>query len=414
MRPQGWLRPESLGPPSTRVNGVAPLAGQGLQCAAMSELDPDRLLALLRDPNVESAEIAAETGVERQAVGRAARLVTTIARVQAEDVATLPAALAVAVLRAAAGAGRLDLVAALSASTDKEVAKEAKRQLHLLKVRGVAVPEAPRPPALTPAPAPAEPPPAAYASTLDGLGERAVWLPRNLPGRGVEVAQAVASDERGLLELQFGALGRKEWRAFVKGLLARGAEMGVAELPRERAHAIIAAARALNGAAGTRVPDGADHWLAQLGPAPALHPPGADLPPIGDEEDAAALARSAALHDLPLLKGWLAEEPFLREVAKALDEAEASPLALDADQKRERLSGVMRAAVDGYFTPARRERLSGRLLDVAEHLWRTGAAEPARAAAAAARALAAGAPAAAIPFAARLVEKAFPLDAPRV
>jgi hypothetical protein len=278
----------------------------------------------------------------------------------------------------------------------------------------VAVPEAPRPAAPAPALAPAEPPPSAYASSLDGLGERAVWLPRNLPGRGVEVAQAVVSDERGLLELQVGALGRKEWRTFVKGLLERGAEMGVAEVPRQRAHALIAGARALNGGAGTRVPDGADHWLAQLGPVAPQPPPGADLPPLPEAEAEAALARSGALHDLPLLKGWLAEEPFLREVARSLDEAEASPLALDEGQRRERLEALVREAVTAYFTPARRQRLAGRLLDVAEHLWRSGAGEHAQAAAAAARALAAGDPAGGIPFAARLVEKALPLDARRV
>ncbi len=31
----------------------------------MPEIDPDRLLSLLRDPNVESAEIAAAAGVPR-------------------------------------------------------------------------------------------------------------------------------------------------------------------------------------------------------------------------------------------------------------------------------------------------------------------------------------------------------------
>lgn len=380
----------------------------------MPEIDPDRLLALLRDPNVESAEVAALAGVPRDAVGRAARLVTTIARAEPAEAGALPAPLAAAVLRAAAGAGRLDLVAALAASGEKEVAKEAKRQLHLLKVRGVSVPEPARAPAVPPPPAPAEPPPAAYASTVDGLGERAVWLPRNLPGRGIDVAQAVLSDERGLLELQLGALGRKEWRAFVKGLLERGAAMGVAEIPPERAHALIAAARALNGPAGTRVPDGADHWLSRLGPAEPLPAPGAAVPPLGPEEEAAALARSGGLHDLPLLKGWLAEEPFLREVAKALDEAEASPLELDPAQRRERLAGIVRDAVDRYYTPARRALLARRLLEVADHLWRAGDGAQAHAAAAAARALTAGAPAAAIPFAVRLVEKALPLDGPRV
>lgn len=380
----------------------------------MPETDPDRLLALLRDPNVESAEIAARVGVPRQDVALAARLVTTIARMKPEEVGPLPAPLAAAVLRAAVGAGRLDVVAALAAASDKEVAKEAKRQLHHLKVRGVAVPAPARPAAPPPAPAPTEPPPAAYASTVDGLGERAVWLPRSVPGRGIEVAQAVLSDERGLLELQVGLLGRKEWRQFVKGLTERGAELGVAERSREQAHALIVATRALNGPAGTRVPEGADLWLSQLGPVPPVPPPGTSLPALDEAAEGAALARSGGLLELPLFKGWLAEEPFLRETSRALEEAEASPLALDASQRQARVDGIRQAALEGYYTPVRRARLSARLLDVAEHLQAAGAADHAAAAAAAARALRAGAAAAAIPFAARLVEKSFPPQARRV
>ena len=40
----------------------------------MTTSDPDRLLAMLRDPNVETQEIAAATGAPREEVGRAARL----------------------------------------------------------------------------------------------------------------------------------------------------------------------------------------------------------------------------------------------------------------------------------------------------------------------------------------------------
>ena len=215
-----------------------------------------------------------------------------------------------------------------------------------------------------------------------------------MPGRGVEVAQAVCSDQRGLVELHLGLVGRKEWRAFVKGLLERGAAMGVAELAWGEAHARIAAARALNERSGQRVPDGADQWLGQLGAPPPLADPAAALPPLDAEAERAALAASAALHDLPLLRGWLGEEPFLREVAAALDEVEKSPLALDAGQKAERLRAVVQEAVERYYTPERRARLASRLLEVAAWFARTGHADPSAQAAAAARALARRRPAA--------------------
>jgi len=375
----------------------------------MAALDPDRLLALLRDPNVESGEIAAATGASREEAGRAARLVLAIARARPEEAATLPAPLAAAVLRAAEASSRLDLISAMAARPEKAVAKEAKRVLHLLKVRGVQVPEAPRPPPPVAAPLP-EPPPPCYASTVDGQGERALWLTRTVPGRGLEVAQAVLSDERGLLELQVGVLGRKEWRGFVKGLLERGAAMGVAELDRGRGLALVAAARARNEVSGARAPDGADHWLAQQGPPPPLPPPGASLPALLPGEAAAALAASADLHALPLLEGWLADEPFLREVAAALDGAGRAPEAGAPEDRRARERALLDDAVARYLTPGRRERLGTRLLEVAEHLHAAGDAAHARQAAAAAAALAADRPCAEIPFARRLVEKAFHLD----
>ena len=375
----------------------------------MNPIDPPKLLAMLRDSNVESATIAEAAGVPREEAGRAARLLLTMSRAKVEEIASLPAPLAAAVLLAAALADRVDLVAGLAAREEKELSKEAKRHLHRLKLRGLAIPEAPAPaPALTPPP---EPPPVAYGSIFDGHGERAVWLPRAIPGRGLEVAQGVCSDGRGLVELHLGLVGRKEWRAFVKGLLDRGASMGVSELAWGEAHARLVAARAINERSGQRVPDGADQWLGQLGAPPPLADPAASLPALDPEAERVALAASASLHDHPLLRSWLAEEPFLRGVAARLDEVEKSPDALDPARKQARLRAIVDEAIDGYFTPERRARLAERLLDVASSLLGASQLDRSAQAAAASRALAAGIPARQLPFAARLVEKAFKVGA---
>jgi hypothetical protein len=378
----------------------------------MPPIDVDRLLALLRDPNVESQEIARRAGVPREEAGRAARIVLGLARARAEDAVTLSPPLAAAVARAALAGEQAGLLAALAGHASREVAKEARRGLHLLRARGLAVPEPARPAPLSPpAPAP-EPPLAAYASAIDGHGERAVWLPRVVPGRGVEVGQAVISDERGLVDLQVALVGRKEWRALVRDLVERGASMGVGEVDGGLARAWVAAARARNEEARVGVPEGADRWLAQLGPAGPPPDPAGRFPALPEEEEREALAASGGLHDLPLLRGWLPEEDFLREVARQLDEVAVSPLYLDEGQRREQAGRIVSQAVERYLPEGpRRARLSGRLFAVAEHLERTGDAAGARAAAAAARALAAGAPPLAIPFARRLLEKAL-LPAP--
>src|SRR6266511_948286 len=213
----------------------------------MTELHTDRVLEMLRDPNVESRDVAVAAGVSREEAARAARLVLDIAKAKPEEATTLPAPLALAAARAAFAAGRADLLAALAGHSAKDVAKEAKRGLHLMRSRGVAVREPPR----------------------------AAWLPRVIPGKGVEIAQAVLSDVHGLLELQVGVIGRKEWRALVKGLVEKGAAMGVGEIDRARAASLVAAARAQNDRSGRRVPEGADLWLAQLGPAAPVAEPAA-------------------------------------------------------------------------------------------------------------------------------------------
>jgi hypothetical protein len=373
----------------------------------MPGLDLDRLLGLLGDPEVESLTIATLAGVPREEAGRAARLLSGLARARPEDVLTLPGPLAAALGRAAAAAGRADLLAALAGHPGKEVVKEAKRGLHLLRTRGVSVPELPAPPAPAPAPAPAEPPLPAFASAPDGRGERAVWMARNVPGKGIEICQAVISDERGLVEAHVGLLGRKEWRAFAGSLVERGAAMAVAEVPAARAHALVADARALNETTGERVPEGADLWLARLGPLARAEPepePG----PLPPGEEAEALLASADLHQLPLLRGWLADEAHLRATAARLDEVAASPLYLDERQRAEQAARVVAEAVESWLDPGRRALLARRLHAVARHLLDRNQPGHARAAAAAARALAAGTPGREIPFARLLLEKAFP------
>lgn len=376
----------------------------------MPDVDLDALLALLRDPNTETRQIAEVAGCPREEAGRASRLLLGLARARPDEVLSLPALPAAAIARAALAAGRVELLVALAGHPAKEAAKEAKRGLHVLRSRGMDVPEPSRPQAVPSAQA--EPPLSAYASAIDGHGERAVWLPRVVAGKGVEIAQAVLSDERGFLELQLAVVGRREWRVFARGLLERGTAMAVAEVPPALAHAMIAAARATNEAGGHLVPPGADRWLEQLGPAPALPDASADFPPLPEEEERDAVGESGRLHDLPLLRGWLADEPLLRGVAATLDEIAVSKAYADDAQRLTQMTRVISDAVATWFDAPRIERFAGRLFETAAHLLRAGDAAHARLAAAAARALRRGVPPHEVPVARLCVQKAFPAATP--
>jgi hypothetical protein len=369
--------------------------------------DPDALLALLRDPNRETQEIVAAAGVPREDAARASRLVLGISKAKADGVLTLPPPLALAVLRAAAAAGRADILAAAGAHPSKGVSKEAKRALYLLKSRGVSVPEVQRPLASPPPPSP-EPAVPCYCSAIDGQGECALWLARVVPGKGVEVAQAVVSDQMGLLELHIGMLGRKEYRTLCRDLLERGRDMAVAEIGREEAKSIVAEARRLNDASGQVLPEGTDAWLARIGPAAPPADPAAAFPPLPEEEEQAAVRDSGQLHELPLVRGWLADESSLRRLAQKLDAIAVSSLYVDELQRAESAAAAVRDAVTAYFDEPRRAIWSRRLLTLAGHLAAAGDPLHARFAAAAARALRAGVDPVLIPFARLLVEKAYP------
>ena len=368
--------------------------------------DPDALLALLRDPNRETQEIVAAAGVPREDAARASRLVLGIAKAKVDDILTLPHPLALAVLRAAATAGRADILAAAGAHPSKGVSKEAKRALYLLKSRGVSVPEPQRPPAAAPPPSP-EPAVPCYCSAVDGQGERALWLARVVTGKGVEVAQAVVSDQMGLLELHVGMLGRREYRTLCRDLLERGRDMAVAEIGREEAKSIVAAARRLNDSSGQALPEGTEGFLARLGPTAPPADPAEAFPPLPDAEEQAAVRASGQLHELPLVRGWLADESSLRQLAQRLDEIAVSALYVDERQRAESAAAVVRDAVVAFFDEPQRVIWSRRLFTLAGHL-ASGDPDHARLAGAAARALRAGVDASLIPFARLLIEKAYP------
>ena len=369
--------------------------------------DPDKILALLRDPNVGSQELAEATGLPRAEAARAARLLVGLAKARPEDVASLPPPLAAALLSAAVAGEQLELVVGLAASPDKAVAKEAKRVLHVLRTRGVALPEptraAPPPPAIA-----AEEVFPCYASFIDGQGERAIWVSRNVPGRGVEVGQAVVSDVHGLLDLQVGVLGRKEYRAFGREIGDRGQAMGVGEIEPAHARAIVAAARLRNEGSGRQPPAGADAWLARIGPG--TPPPEAEtlLPALPDEEERRALDAAGELHGLPMLRGWLADEAVLRPLAARLDALAAPAAGVPEADRPARLKEAIAETVESWLDPACRERLASRLLAVAVHLLSMGLPDRAAQAAASARALRSGSPGRDVPFARAMVEKAFP------
>lgn len=318
----------------------------------------------------------------------------TPARVEA-----LPEPLAAALLEAAVLDGQAALPEALSASAVKPLARLARKALYRLRSRGVSIPESPRaapPEAPRPAPTPEALP--ALASVVTGRGERALVLGRVLRG-GVEMAQALLSDEQGVLQLQLQEASRGAWRRVIKDGLEQG---GAVELPQHEAATLLAEAAGLNLRAHTPFPEGLDVALRHFGVQPQLEP--TTLPPP-EPEDVRRALEGDVLHETPELAAWLPPESITQRLLAKLDEVVVSPLALSDVQRQDQLQGAVRAVTREYFSPDVSRRYALRLWRMADFFERSGRPREADIARGEARRLFHGADQPASRFAEHLFEK---------
>ncbi|WP_309893902.1 hypothetical protein [Archangium sp.] len=337
------------------------------------------------------------------AVQRARSLAGEPSTASAEAVTALPEPLALAVLEGTVLAGTPTLAEALAASSDKALAKVAKKALYRLRSRGVAVSEQPRStePARPVVMAPESLP--AVLTSIDGTGERVLEIARPLRGGGVEAVQFLLSDEHGVVRIQVAELSRGDYRRGVKLATAPGPDAAV-EVPPAEALERLAVAVGLNLRTRTTYPQGLDTVLRHLGVQPRDTPPA--LPPPEPEDERLAY-EGHKLHEEQEMRGWLPPVSELELLAHKVDELESSPLALTPAQRNEELIQVAHAHAQSFFAPEAPRRLyASRLWEMGQHFERLGKEHPARVARAEARRLWHGVMEPPSRFAERLYEKA--------
>ena len=347
-------------------------------------LGHDELLALLRDPSLkpesirEELECAGATGCSAPAIAEARTLLETAAsagvesdagtaRALSASLTSLPELLGAAVLRAAADAGRQEILREVAQGPSKPLAKEAKRELQRLKQKGVKVTELAMRGAAVMKPVELDGPATCYASSIDAYGERAVWYAKSAR-TGVDLALIVLSDVRGILSADALALSRKQHREFLKRL-PRGGVVTVVEVSAPYARFLVAEAEAEGSRNGFSPPQGYAQALRILGPSPdaPMPHPAADLE-FGEQGELAHALAGAALFSDPLLAAWIPEEEALRAFADKADEIGKSTLYLDDAQKMDAVVAAAKAAGEEYFTGVRRFRYSRRLAEMAHVL----------------------------------------------
>lgn len=306
--------------------------------AKKGDVEPKRMLELLRDPTQSPAQLAERCEASAPACDEARALVEELETAEPDAILALPPVLGRAVLRAAATAGRMDVLHAAATEGDKELQREAKRLAFGLGRQGVEVALPVAEPVVAPAPVVAVDPSPCFLGPIDGRGERvAIWT-RSLSGRGLEVTHLWLSDRKGVVDCAIGEMSKKRFREWLES--ARAGDETLQELEREVVRVAIDRARLSVRDRGAP-PASFTSWAPQvLGPAPSAPPAGLRRAPLTEgarEERLLALA-SPALLEAPELRFWGPPFDAVEKLAAPLaapDAPDALLLELVAEWRRQ-------------------------------------------------------------------------------
>ncbi len=355
-----------------------------------NEAQVEKLAAALESGQADDLDPGAIAGIEAVAFDQAFEKGRELAQRGPDPraIIELPAAFQLAFLKLAADEEDDDLIGDLLEMTaDRQVRKEAKRILHRLRSRGVAVdvPTSGGGSVLDRAVTEEEKPLPCYLSPVSATGRRMVLLARYTRG-GVAVHQAEWSDTEGLADFNGGVLGRNRYRQMHQEMDTD--EGGLFEIGYGEARVWLARAAELRRQAEKPLPDGYLEASGELGAVDeSATPPDPKtlFPPDAFEDRDALAARGAELLEEPEFADWLPDPETLQSIDEKIKEVESSQLAINDQQ---RIEQVQKAIDDGVVRllddEDKRNRFFDRLLQNAAYLQRNGGREePARLAAAA-------------------------------
>ena len=266
------------------------------------------------------------------------------------------------------------------ATPDKKVRKMIKRSLYRLKSKGIVVEEVlsgKEPPVLRPV---REETGEGYASGIDFLGHRILWLVIPHPGRGLTVTYGIVSDQLGIVDFSHGEMTRKEFKSFYKSVEEKG-PFPIVPVEPSYVAGLFARAYELNLARKGVVPQGYVQAKGEIErvrkdynqPLIYSYLQAADI--AGDDR---LLAKGGDLLKVDLLSSWRIEEEGIRPFADEISEAEESKIVLNPAQKEVRFQGIYQKALSELFSGERKLLYRRRLEETAYVLFKLGREEEAK------------------------------------
>jgi hypothetical protein len=266
------------------------------------------------------------------------------------------------------------------AAVDKKVRRVIKRSLYRLKGKGIPVEEILSDkvrPILRPLrPEPKE----GFASGIDFLGYRFLWLIIPHPGRGLTVMHGIVSDREGIVDFSEAEMTRKGFRSFFEEVQEKN-QFPFVEMDSSYVAFLFAQAYQLTLEKKGTPPQ--DYLRAKseiernkkeyAKPLIYSHFQANEI--TGDDR---MLTRGGDLLKADLFSSWRIEEDQIRPYADEVWEAEVSKIVLNPAQKEARFQGIYQRALTELFSGEKRFLYQRRLEEMAHVCFKLGREEEAK------------------------------------
>ena len=263
---------------------------------------------------------------------------------------------------------------------DKKVRKIIKRSLYRLKSKGIAVEEILSDkvkPILRPLQAD---PQEGFASGIDFLGHRLLWLIIPHPGRGLTVMHGIVSDREGIVDFSQEEMTRKGLRSFFEEFKEKN-PFPIVEIEPSYVAFLFTQAYALNLEKKGNSPQ--DYLRAKSEienikkdyTKPFIYSYLQIDEIAGDDR---LLRKGGDLLKADLFSSWRIEEEQIQPYADEVWEAEESKIVLDPAQKEVRFQGIYQKALTELFSGDRKFLYQRRLEETAYVLLKLGREEEAK------------------------------------
>jgi hypothetical protein len=263
---------------------------------------------------------------------------------------------------------------------DKKIRKIIKRSLYRLKSKGIAVEKMSSDQErsiLRPLQADLK---EGFASGVDFLGYRLLWLVIPHPGRGLTVMHGVVSDREGIVDFSQEEMTRKEFRSFYEEVQEKN-QFPTVEMEPSYVAFLFAQAYRLN--LDRKATPSQDYLRAKgeierikkdyAKPLIYLYLQAGDF-----AEDDRLWRRGGDLLKADLFSGWRVEEEQIRPYADEVWEAEQSKIVLHPAQKEVRFQAIYQKALTGLFSGERKFLYQRRMEEMAYVLLKLGREEEAK------------------------------------